>query len=301
STFSFEIPMDVREGSRERYEANDYSELSQANCLLLTVSPASEQSLQEMMESAGGYLTSRSDHDGFVSELEQAAERGKPYDLVIVDAPEPFPGMDGLDYAGHLRDREGCEALPILVLIRGLDRSDMDQAGRMGVGLINKPAKRVELMEAVTCLMGGGDASPLEGKACARASVEPVEIPQLKILLAEDSDDNAALMEAYLRPTAHLVERVENGREAVEMVKSDRFDLVLMDSQMPEMDGFSAACAIRQWERGQGGRSQVRIIALTASVQREDRRRSIECGCDCHLIKPIKRDVLLREIERLFT
>ncbi len=303
STFSFEIPMDVREGTRSRYEEQEFSELFNVRCLLLTVSPASEQSLQEMVESEGGYLTSCSDHDGFIHEFECRDKGESPYGLVIIDAPQPFPGMDGIDYAGHLRNRPGCKELPILVLIRGLDRRDMERAERLSVGLLNKPAKRADLMEALALLLGRDDEKVRESEANLGPSLEKAaEAPPLRILLAEDSEDNAALMDAYLRSTPHHLERVENGREALEKVKTETesFDVVLMDSQMPVLDGFSAACAIRQWERGEGRSSTLRIIALTASVDKENRRRSIECGCDSHLIKPIKRAVLIREIERFF-
>ena len=117
----------------------------------------------------------------------------------------------------------------------------------------------------------------------------------LKILLAEDAEDNALLIRTYLKQTAHALETVENGREALERFRADAFDLVLMDVQMPIMDGYEATRAIRHWEHEQG-KARTPVLALTAHAMADDADKSIDAGCDSHLTKPIKKKTLLEAL-----
>ena len=114
----------------------------------------------------------------------------------------------------------------------------------------------------------------------------------LRVLLVEDSEDNRVLIEQFLAATPHHLEAAQNGAEAVSKVHAGRFDVILMDIQMPVMDGYAATRAIRVWERERGIVPQ-RILALTAHALDEDREKSREAGCDGHLSKPIRKRRLL--------
>ena len=116
-----------------------------------------------------------------------------------------------------------------------------------------------------------------------------------RILLADDSIDNRLLIRAYLAKTGYSLDEAENGQVAVDKLLGGRYDLVLMDIQMPVMDGFTAVRRIRQWEREHQA-ERTPIIALTASAFDETVRKAIEAGCDSHLGKPLKRSTLLRVI-----
>ncbi len=129
----------------------------------------------------------------------------------------------------------------------------------------------------------------------AATSVPSRAIRALDILLAEDLEDNRIIFQAYLAGTVHHCEWVENGLVALESFKEGRFDLVLMDMQMPIMDGYAATAAIRQWER-EHGRDPTPIVALTASALRHDIARCNEVGCNGHLSKPITRREFLRAL-----
>jgi len=120
----------------------------------------------------------------------------------------------------------------------------------------------------------------------------------LKILLAEDSPDNRQLIEVYLKNLPHTLDIAENGQVAVTKFMRARYDLVLMDVQMPVMDGYAAVRRIRQWER-EHGRPPTPIAALTASALEEDICKSFDAGCTAHLSKPIKKSVLLTAISDL--
>lgn len=123
-----------------------------------------------------------------------------------------------------------------------------------------------------------------------------IEQTTMKLLVAEDSDDNRFLIAAYLKERPYELTFVQNGREALEMFASREFDLVLMDIQMPVMDGLAAAEAIRTLERGRSARSTP-ILALTANALAEDAVRSQAAGCDRHLSKPVSKLKLIEAIE----
>ena len=123
-----------------------------------------------------------------------------------------------------------------------------------------------------------------------------VQLPRgLRILAADDSVPNRTLLQAYLHALHHRVEAVTNGVEAVEKVREGRYDVVLMDMQMPVMDGYAATRAIREWERSQR-REPTPIIALTADALSGARSKCLDAGCTDHVTKPIKMDVLLAAI-----
>jgi CheY-like chemotaxis protein len=121
------------------------------------------------------------------------------------------------------------------------------------------------------------------------------ELPKLRILMAEDSADNVELVLAYLEGTPYEVEVAENGFLACQMLEQQGFDLVLMDRQMPVMDGLTATRTIRAWEISMG-RAPTPIIALTASAFMGDRETCLSAGCTAYLTKPIRQDVLLQAI-----
>ena len=157
-----------------------------------------------------------------------------------------------------------------------------------------KPVKRAELLEKIGFLLSGiGAGQPLPGPAEPPAA--PGDTPPLRILLAEDAPDNRFLIQAYLKKLPYRIEIAENGRVAIEKFKALRPDLVLMDVQMPEVDGLAATRAIRGWE-GERGLSPTPIIALTASALEDDVKRSLAAGCDQHVSKPVKKPVLLAAI-----
>ncbi|MDH3360185.1 MAG: response regulator, partial [Desulfobulbaceae bacterium] len=114
----------------------------------------------------------------------------------------------------------------------------------------------------------------------------------------EDNEDNRNLIVAYLNKTVHRLEVAEDGAVAVEKFMAGQFDLVLMDMQMPVMDGYDATRAIRKWEAAQN-RPETIIVALTAFAMAEDAARSRDAGCDGHLTKPIKKKALLQFLESL--
>ena len=117
----------------------------------------------------------------------------------------------------------------------------------------------------------------------------------MRILLAEDSPDNQLLIKAYLKATPYKVDVAENGEIACEMFAVGRYDLVLMDMNMPVMDGYTTTITMREWEQ-KHGISPTKIVALTAYVHGDEKKKIHVAGCDAHLSKPIKKETLLEAI-----
>jgi len=119
----------------------------------------------------------------------------------------------------------------------------------------------------------------------------------LRLLVADDSEENRQLIKAYCKDTKFSLDLAENGRQAFEKFKNKKFDLVLMDLQMPTMNGYEALSAIREWELKEG-RQNVPVLALTAFALKEEAEKCLTAGFVAHVTKPIRRDDLLKTIKR---
>jgi CheY-like chemotaxis protein len=166
---------------------------------------------------------------------------------------------------------------------------------------LTKPIPQAELLQAICRTLGTAQA---DGTAAASATSATVvtrhslreESPHWRVLLAEDSAVNRLLAVRLLEKRGHKVTTANHGREAVEVFQKQEFDLILMDIQMPEMDGFEATAAIRALEAGTG--QHIPIIALTAHALTGDREKCIEAGMDGYSTKPIRADNLYMEMDK---
>ena len=230
-------------------------------------------------------------HADMAERVMSARAAGRPYYAVVID-PAGAATVD----AGLLSLRERGDATPVILLFRpstvaaGVEKIQyLDSAA-----YLVKPVKRTQLAAALDALSGPAAVT----HRVTAATIMPVT-NSARILLVEDNEDNRMLIKAYLRQQPYVVVEAENGAEALDRFKSDTFDLVLMDVQMPIMDGYAATRAIRAWER-QVARPRTPVIALTANAVKQDMERSLEAGCDDHLTKPIKKQILLGALrERL--
>ena len=157
-------------------------------------------------------------------------------------------------------------------------------------GYLTKPIRRSDLLQTLSIAMDRARGVPVTS-AVSRPSV-PVATRPLHILLVEDSPDNQILVRSYLKSTPYQVDVAEHGGVAVEQFKQGHYDVILMDMNMPVMDGYEATRAIRAWEQEQD-LAKTQIIALTALALKEDGEKILEAGCNAHMTKPIKRQTLL--------
>lgn len=190
---------------------------------------------------------------------------------------------------------------------RQADTSTTRNYGGSGLGLTIS-RRLVEMMDGeigVESTLGAGSCfhftcsfgSPTETPPARQAKVIVEDKPSrnLSILLVDDNKDNRTVLSAYFRRTVHSIEIAVNGEEAVTKIKQGNYDLVLMDMEMPVMDGYTAVRLIRDWER-ETGRDPLPIIALTANALKEDHQRSLDAGCTDHLTKPIHKVKLLEVV-----
>jgi PAS domain S-box-containing protein len=229
-----------------------------------------------------------------LAELRAAAERGRPIPLVLLDAM--MPEMDGFEVARQVKADAALAGATILMLSSGDQARDAARCRELGVArYLVKPVKQSDLLDSIVTLLARAEPEPkAAGRPRPAAPAGAARGGSLRVLLAEDNPVNQKLAVRLLEKLGHAVVLANNGREALEAVGREEFDVVLMDVQMPEMGGFEATAAIREAEAG-GGR-RVPIIALTAHAMKGDRERCLAAGMDGYVSKPIRREDLAREV-----
>jgi PAS domain S-box-containing protein len=229
--------------------------------------------------------------------LTAAARNDRKFGLILIDAH--MPGTDGFALARQVQERLP-ELLPqcIMLLSSGERTDDIARCEQLGMfAYLLKPINQSELFDVVVAVAGGESllsSIPVRAEPLAAQSIDA-----LTILLVEDSLYNQKLTVGVLQNRGHQVSVAENGKEAIAAVEREQFDLVLMDVQMPVMDGLEATQVIRDRER-QSGR-HVPIIAMTAQAMSGDRERCLEAGMDAYLSKPVRAARLHEAIESIMT
>jgi CheY-like chemotaxis protein len=230
--------------------------------------------------------TAVKDGEEALTELSGAREAGKPFRLILMDMH--MPEMNGFTLIERIRQRPELSTATIMMLTSAGHRGDAARCLELGVAAyLLKPIRQSELREAIARVLGAREqdgALPL----ITRFSVQDARDPSafLRVLLAEDNAVNQRLAVRLLEKRGHRVTVAGNGREALEALEKESFDLVFMDVQMPEMDGLEATAAIREKEKTSGGHQP--IIALTAHAMKGDREKCLAGGMDGYLAKPIR-------------
>ncbi|HKI36004.1 MAG TPA: response regulator [Gemmataceae bacterium] len=230
--------------------------------------------------------------------LEEGHRAGTPFALVLLDAQ--MPGTDGFMLAERIQERPELTALATVMMLSSAGQPG-NMARRREVGItthLTKPVKQAELWKAILAALGEGEAERearkevSEGHSAGRGALPSPRT--LHILLAEDNPFNQKLALGLLGRVGHSLVVVKNGAEAVAALERDSFDLVLMDVQMPEMDGFQATKLIREREVPLGRHTP--ILAMTAYAMKGDRERCLAAGMDGYVSKPIRAHELIEAI-----
>lgn len=269
-------------------------DLTGLRTLVVDDHPINRLILREILTAWGTRITEADSGEACLNDLRRAKEAGTPYDLLLLDCR--MPGMNGFEVAEAVKASPLSEGLTTIMLTSDHWADDIARTYDLGLGgYLVKPLRRSDLFQTIGIALGRTKGTP-------PPQPELPKIPQgetataLRLLLVEDSPDNQLLIRAYLKQTPHTVDIADNGEIAVEKFKRTHFDVVLMDMQMPVMDGLTATKTIRRWEREQD-LPPTPIVALTALALKEETAKIFEAGCNSHITKPVKKSTLLEVIQ----
>jgi two-component system sensor histidine kinase/response regulator len=256
-------------------------QLAGRRAMIIDDNATNRRILEGMLTAWGVTWASASGAEEGMGLLQSALEEDEQYDLVLTDAH--MPDVDGFELARLVKTDPKLSGTVVMMLTSGDRPGDLSRCEELGINaFLLKPIKQSELLDAVSIALGIDGA----GRDADNGIIQRVELPPLKILLAEDSLVNQKLAIGLLEKRGHTVVVANHGREALAALETDQFDLILMDVQMPEMDGYDATAAIRADEEKTGQR--VPIIAMTARAMKGDRERCLEVGMDDYVSKPVR-------------
>jgi signal transduction histidine kinase/DNA-binding response OmpR family regulator/HPt (histidine-containing phosphotransfer) domain-containing protein len=295
STFHFTIPLRLQAGVPRR-PPNLPRHWDDARVLVVDDNATSRQILDEMLQNWKLRPVLVDCGTAALAALEMACDQQTPFDLVLLDAHMPF--MDGFTVAEQIHGNPRLATCPVVMLTASNRVDEVHFQEQHLAAYLKKPIRQSDLYNCLVKTLGGlpvnqqpADTRPRDGKVAA-TTCNP-----LLILLAEDNVVNQRVATGLLEKRGHTVVIANNGKEAMQAIATQRFDLVLMDVQMPEMDGIEATEAIRRNEATRGEHTP--IVAMTAHAMRGDRERCLKAGMDDYLTKPIHVNELAKTIARL--
>ena len=287
SRFWFSLPLPRVDAPAAR--SAPLGDLRGARILIVDDNPVNRRVFGEMVRGWDAVPTTVEDAVEALQQFARAATSPEPFDAVILDFN--MPGTNGLELARQIRSSDGGEDVPLLLLSSSSDES-FATVRDAGVNLaLPKPVKRATLYNALTRIMARTGLTPVVEEIPA----QPVDTKPAKILVVEDNAVNLRIATLMLEKQRHRVDVAGNGREALDALALARYDLVLMDCQMPEMDGFAATEQLRKREHADGAPTTP-VVALTASATREDIERCLAAGMDAVLTKPIREKELVATV-----
>ena len=251
--------------------------------------------LQETLAALGAEVTDVASGRDAIAEWQRVAASARPYQLLLLDCR--MPEMDGFQVAETIRQASSSRDLTIVMLASHHWADDIARTYDMGLGgYLIKPIRKSDLLQTISIALDRAAGIPHTTSSVPTTSAPSTETRVLRILLVEDSPDNQVLVRSYLKQTPYRLDIANHGAIALELFKNGYYDLILMDMQMPVMDGYEATQAIRAWER-EHDLSPTQIIALTALALKEDGIKILDAGCNAHMTKPIKKHTLLEVLQ----
>ena len=292
TTFHFTALLPVGHGHAPGVRQADPRELEGLRVLVVDDNAVNRRILIEMLTHRRMQPTAVASGAEALVELLRAARAGTPFPLVILDGM--MPEMDGFMVAEKIREHAELSDATMMMLSSAMPGGVAARCAELGVAsYLTKPVSHSDLLDAI--LSAVGSAAALKPAVDPRPTI--CAASGLRILLAEDNVINRTLATAILEKHGHSLVHAANGREAVEAAAREPFDLIFMDVQMPEMDGFEATARIRESEQATG--RNTRIAAMTAHAMEGDRERCLAAGMDDYISKPLQKAELVDLLERV--
>ncbi len=296
STFWFEIPFEKQPPAKINTAPLIFEpvEVKGIHVLAVDDNATNRMVLTKMVEGFGCRIDTASSGTQVVEMLRDASRKGEPYRIVLLDMQ--MPGMDGEQTARQILSDPDGKRVRIIVMASVGHRSEAARWKALGcAGYLTKPIKQKTLFNALVSALDREPAAAGAERAVSSSGPSQSQRRGMRLLLAEDNPVNQKLAAVLLQKVGYTVETVENGAQALEKISREHYDAVLMDVQMPEMDGFEATRQIRQRESGS---QHLPIIAMTAHALKEDRDRCLDAGMDDYVSKPLEPQALLNVLDR---
>jgi len=295
STFHFTVTFELPQAQMERRERKQEVVLAGIPVLVVDDNPTNRRILEATLLQWGMKPTLAEGGLAALAALRRAKEAGNETLLLLLDAQ--MPGMDGFSLMEKIRQDPEMPTAAVMMLTSGGQRGDAARCRELGISAyLTKPVRQWELREAILSVLGMDQQKIESAKLLTRHTLRQTR-RRLQVLLAEDNAINRTLVVRLLSKRGHSVVVASNGKQAVSALETQTFDVVLMDIQMPEMDGFEATAAIRQKEKAIG--AHIPIIALTAHAMKGDRERCVAGGMDGYVSKPVQAEELIQAVEGL--
>jgi two-component system sensor histidine kinase/response regulator len=296
STFAFTASFGIVAAILPIQSPARLSELLSKRILIVDDSELTRTWLVAMLLANGFVARAVSSGEEALLALTAASQAGEPFDLVLMDWRLPgIDGIDGIEASMRIKERLALSNVPAILMISAFDREEVMEGNHSLAfeGFLNKPVNEA-LLIANIALIFSGKPEEIAHEALPEAALPAIDLTGRRVLLVEDNEINRDLATELLGDLGISVAIAVNGREGVDRIAAEPFDLVLMDIQMPIMDGLTATRLIRADERYR----TLPIIAMTAHAMRGDRERSLYAGMNDHLTKPINPRTLTESLVR---
>jgi two-component system, sensor histidine kinase and response regulator len=291
STFHFTVQLALQNAPSAPRVIAQPDQLRDLHLLIVDDNLTNRRAMHEMLARRGAKPTSVDGAHAALQALEAAKRADRPFQLILLDGQ--MPEKDGFTLAGAIKKNPELIGAPIMMLTSAGRLGDAARCRDLGISAyLVKPVRHDELVEAICNVLHHAPqkTAPLVTRHSLREARN-----RLRILLVEDNAVNRTLAVRLCEKRGYIISAAEHGREALAMLKKEPFDVILMDIQMPEMDGFEATAAIRAKEKTAGG--HIPIVAMTAHALKGDEERCLAAGMDAYVSKPIQTKELFATIE----
>lgn len=295
SAFHFTIEFPIQKSRVSGLAETEGVDVRGLRLLIVDNSAANRSLLEEMARDWGMDPVAVSDGGAAIRAMEQANDEARAFGLTVIDAR--MPRMDGFALVREIKNRPDLPDPTVIMLTSAGKVGDGAHCRELGISAyLAKPVKKADLWQAITLALSTPPAAGKPEDLITQHSLREGR-RTLRVLVVDDSPVNLKLAVRLLERRGHTTATAGNGREAIRAVESDEFDVILMDVQMPEMDGIEATAAIRHLENATGAHTP--IIAMTACTMEGDRERSLGAGMDGYISKPIHPGEMLEAVENI--
>jgi signal transduction histidine kinase/DNA-binding response OmpR family regulator/HPt (histidine-containing phosphotransfer) domain-containing protein len=294
SKFHFTAEVRQVKSAGGRASTPEMLELRGARILVVDDNETSRNMLEAMLKHWSMQVELAADGAEALAAVDRVTAEGKPFRLILLNAQ--LPGVDGFGVVRKIQETLNFRGAMIMMLPSGGQLGGAARCREMGIAsYLIKPVIQTELLTAIQTALGALPSKPAEAPI-ARPTIQERR-RRLRVLLADDNAINRQLVIKLLGKYGHVVTVATNGAEAVDFTRNSGFDVVLMDVQMPAMDGYEATAAIRKDEESAG--RHLPIVAMTAHVMEGDRQKCLAAGMDGFIPKPVNLAALIQVIDSL--